>query len=374
MSSFQKHYLLALLASSFLLYRTCTREMSMSNNPWGMSHYDFWDPQSDRAREARYHEEKDVVAPPMFQEHVNSIVIGAPGPVGPNERETLPLISVFSQSNYHSWFHSYDDHGAILAINQETDELTYSGLAQYEEGAIQMRWEFDPDYDPGYGTSATFEKVNDLFRSNIPRKPGTWLVRVVLGDLISNTVKVTIKGKPKKLPRNSFTITNLKSPSAGYPDSLSYPDTQNDVPPTQFGIQIGAPPIITSANLQEAKIIIRFAVPVQERYLLDEPTDLIVAAVPIHIWSEGAQVVPRTRIPETQIPEHAIIPARILSAPIDGQQALYGVLEVNVAKAKRYTEKPYVDQEAYFYAFVGEYSTGPVTVQFGEKSSLPPKP
>ncbi len=349
----------------------------MSNNPWGMSHYDFWDPQSDRAREARYHEEKDVPAPPMFQEHVNSIVIGAPGPVGPNEHETLPLISVFSQSNYHSWFHSYDDHGAILSINQETDELKYSGLVVHEHGVIPMMWKFDPDYNPGYGTSATFESVNNLFRghqSGIPQKPGTWLVRVILGDLISNTVKVTIKGDPRKLPRNSFTITKLNSLDSGYPDSLSYPDTQNDAPPTQFGIQIVAPSLITSENLQEARVIIRFAVPVQERYLLDEPTDSIMAAVPIHIWSEGAEVVPEMAIPEMLIPEELTVPARILSEPIDGQQALYGVLEVHVAKAKDDTDKPYVDQEAYFHAFVGEYTARPATIQFGEKTSLPPKP
>ncbi len=350
-----------------------------------MSHYDFWDPRSDRAREARNHKEKDVPVPATPPEYVNSIVIGAPGPVGPNERETLPLISVFSQSNYHSWFHSVDDHGAILAINQETGELKYSGLFvnefEFEDGTpyhlIRTMWEFDPDYDPGDGTSATFESVNNLFsvhQSNIPRKPGTWFVRVVLGDLVSNTVKVTIKGEPKKLPRNSFTITKLNSLDGGYPDSLSYPDTQNDTPPTQFGIQIEAPPLITLENLQEAKIIFRFAVPVQERYLLNEPTDSVMAAVPIHISSEGAQVVAEEYIPETSIPPYLIIPARILSEPIDGQQALYGVLEVNVAKAKRYTDKPYVDQEAYFHAFVGEYTARPATIQFGEKTSLPPRP
>jgi hypothetical protein len=251
-------------------------------------------------------------------------VIGGPGIVPLKGRVTLPIAGCYVEA-LGDPTPPIESLATVVASCLE-DRKVYAGAAFTPP--MEVEDPVPPSLGPqprGYrGTTFTIDLYKQL---NLPRKPGTYRVSLVLRDQVTNTIQVQIIEDPgnyqdpeviRFIQKHSKPVVNRREWPRGA--ASPNPDPEDPFPgrPTEPGIQLNAPRVHLLKGQKPCMLFSSYYVPVS-------PEDITaIKALPTRI---GLRPVPK-----------ALIPITLVIVPSDAASPLVYRLELPCYSIRKNTE------------------------------------
>lgn len=210
---------------------------SMSNIDFGLADEEFWTAPKKSAM---------AVAKQLWKENRDITAVGAPKRVEIDKRSTLPVMIYRGGSYRDLWALSFSDHAMVVAVDVEQNRA-YASRVVTED--------MEPPPEPvdvskapkGNSTDSALLELREAMQ--LPWQPSTYVVTVILRDMVSNRAKVELGKSPSRY-HDEEVAKFLASQRASQEPARVEPAPLDPLP--SFKAMAGSPPIPAELGLSLA--------------------------------------------------------------------------------------------------------------------------
>ena len=333
------------------------------------AHYWRFGPERDRETHRR-----------LYKAGMRGMLLGAPGFVSLDERDTLPIALARIVSAREAAAVDFDEQAVLSAFDVERGELRVSRLVVREDGF--MKAPRIPGEDPGEGTVSRIYHADLHSQLGIPWRPATLLVAVSMRGQMTNRVRVEL-GRSEQAYRDPEVARFLEERSGRQSYDDPWPRARTPFPcyralqesppvPEEPGMELTGNRVVVLEPEVRSVLRASFRLPLS-RHQIVPPTEvrdgLLVRA--------GSPQPPTAVVPiallvvGSDLPSPAVVPLRVpVWEPIADppQSTVTGHFAIDLLQLDGIAR---TGQTYFVFAFNGEHMAGPISMALVDPSMLP---